>query len=170
MFDSTTTIVIFALIFSIVSLAANHKIGGKKRVKELQKEVNDFQKKFEKATKEKDEKELARLKIIEPQVMKNMQEMLLLPLKAMVVILPLFFIFIAGVKYLVPSFSIMLPFGIHPSELLSFKILEQSTYGVHGFFIVCSIVFNLVIEALYSRVIAPEKPNKKEDKPSPSKV
>lgn len=170
MFDPSTTIAILALIFSIVSLAANHKIGGKKRVKELQKEVNDFQKKFEKATKEKDEKELARLKILEPQVMGKMQEMLLLPLKAMVVILPLFFIFIAGVNYFVPSFSIVLPFGIHINEVLSLKVLESSTYGSRGFFIVCSIVFNLLLEALYSKVIAPDKANKKEDKPSPSKV
>ncbi|MDP3742671.1 MAG: EMC3/TMCO1 family protein [Candidatus Micrarchaeota archaeon] len=167
MFDPAITIALSAVVFSIVSLFVNHKFGGKKKVKELQKEINEFQKKFEKATKEKDEKELAKLKVIEPQVMKNMQEMLLLPIKAMVIILPLFFIFIAGVQYLVPVFTIILPFGIHPNELLAFKILEQSAYGSRGFFIVCSIVANLVLEVLYSRVIAPDKPNKKEDKPSP---
>ena len=78
--DGTLGIALASLLFSAISLVANHKIGGRKRVKELQKEVNDFQKKFEKANKEKDEKEIQRLKNIEPQVMKNMQEMLLLPI------------------------------------------------------------------------------------------
>lgn len=148
--DPVIGIAIIALVFSAVSIFANHKIGGRSKVKALQKEVNDFQKKFETATKEKDEKELQHLKIIEPEIMKKMQEMLLLPIKGMVVILPLFFIFVAGIEYLFHGFSIVLPIGIHPAELFALKIFDPATYGSRGFFIFCSIIFNLVFEAVYS--------------------
>lgn len=159
-FDPVVTIAVISLIFSVVSTLANHKIGGRSRVKQLQKEVNDFQKRFEKATKEKDEKELEKLKILEPEVMSKMQEMLILPIKSMVVILPLFFIFIAGIQYLHPSFLITLPFAIHVNEIFALKMFEPSVYGSRGFFIVCSIVFNLAFEALYSNFFEKQNKNK----------
>ncbi len=146
-------IVFLSLVFSTVSTFVNHKIGGRQRVKALQKEVNDFQKKFEKATKEKDEKELQGLKNLEPEIMKKMQEMLFLPLKAMVVILPLFFIFITAVVSFFPAFIISLPIGLHTHELFALQVFNESLYGPRGFFIVASIVFNLFFELIYSNLI-----------------
>ncbi|MBI4406457.1 DUF106 domain-containing protein [Candidatus Micrarchaeota archaeon] len=146
-------IAFLSLVFSAISTFVNHKIGGRKRVKALQKEVNDFQKKFEKATREKDEKELQHLKILEPAVMKNMQEMLFLPLKGMLVILPLFFILITAVVSFFPGFVIALPIGLHPDELFALRVFNESLYGPRGFFIVVSIVFNLFFELVYSKLI-----------------
>ena len=166
--DPILGITLVALVFSAVSIFLNHKVGGRKKVKELQKEVNDFQKNFEKATKEKDEKEIQRLKNIEPEVMKKMQEMLLLPIKSMVIILPLFFIVIAGIEYFFHGFSIVLPIGIHPNEIFALKLLEPSTYGPRGFFIFTSIIFNLVLEFGYSNIVEKMlKANK--EKPQPPK-
>ncbi len=157
--DAVIQIALISLVFSAISTVVNHKIGGRSRVKELQKEVNEFQKKFEKAAKEKNEKDLERLKVLEPEVMKKMQEMLFLPLKSMIVILPLFFIFITAVVSFYPEFVIILPFGIHLNEIFSLSVLNNSYYGPRGFFIVVSIVFNLVFEAVYSQFIE-KKANK----------
>ncbi len=171
MIDSTIALASIALLFSIVSIVVNHKVGDRKKVKALQKEVNDFQKAFEKATREHDEKELQRLKNIEPETMKKMQEMLLLPFKGLLFILPIFILLISGVNMFglnippllstwFPTFSITLPIGIHPSELMALKPLEPSTYGSRGFFIFMSIIFNLVFELVYSNLI-----EKKQNKP-----
>ncbi|MFH0712993.1 MAG: EMC3/TMCO1 family protein [Candidatus Micrarchaeota archaeon] len=164
MFDNTILLIVVALVFSIISLVANHKIGNRKRVKQLQKEVNDFQKNFEKANKEKDEKEIQRLKVIEPQVMKNMQEMLLLPIKSMIVILPLFFIFIAGIEAYFHGFSSILPIDIHPNSIFALKVFEPAAYGGRGYFIFFTIIFNLVFELVYSNLIEKKNENKSEQK------
>lgn len=151
--QATLAITLSTLVFSLVSFYLNRKIGGREKVKAIQKEINDFQKSFEKANKEKDEKELARLKLIEPQVMGKMQEMLFLPLKAMIVILPLFLIFIYLIQQFYPGFTIVLPIGIHPQQLLSLNVLHDTTYGSRGFFIVCSIVFNLIFEMVWTKIL-----------------
>ena len=170
MIDTTIIIVTIALLFSIFSIWANHKLGDRKKVKAIQKEVNEFQKKYEKAVKEKDDKEIARLKLIESQVMGKMQEMLLLPLKSMIVILPVFYILIYGINWnflfsfsipaviplLVPNFQILLPVDIHPGVILGFKfgqVFQPANYGQRGFFVVCSIIFNLVLELVYTNLI-----------------
>ncbi len=153
-------IAIIALAFSIISLIVNHKIGGRKKVKQLQKEVNEFQKNFEKATKDKNEKELQHLKLIEPEIMKKMQEMLLLPLKSMVIILVLFFGVMAAVTPAFHAFVITLPFDLHLSSLLALKLTQTAMYGPRGFFILCTIVFNLSLELIYSKFF-----EKKEAKP-----
>ncbi len=157
MSDALIEIALLALVFSIISLFVNHKIGNRKKVKELQKEVNDFQKSFEKATKEKDEKEIQRLKVIEPQVMSKMQDMLILPLKSMVIILVLFFIFMSGVVPFFKAFFIILPFDIHLNQVLALKVLQSAYYGPRGFFILCTIVFNLSFELIYSNLIEKKK-------------
>jgi len=151
--QATLAITLSTLVFSLVSFYLNRKIGGREKVKAIQKEINDFQKSFEKANKEKDEKELARLKLIEPQVMGKMQEMLFLPLKAMIVILPLFLIFIYLIQQFYPGFTIVLPIGIHVQQLLSLNVIHDTTYGSRGFFIVCSIVFNLIFEMVWTKVL-----------------
>ncbi len=161
MVDPIVSISIFSLVFSILSFAVNYKIGNRKKVKQLQKEVNEFQKKFEKATREKDEKELQHLKNLEQETMAKMQEMLLLPLKSMVVILPLFFIFISGIESFHRGFYIVLPLALHPSELLSLNVLHASTYGPRGFFILSSIVFNLIFETILSKFIVNDKAKEK---------
>lgn len=153
-------IALWSVIFSAVSVYLTHTFGGRSKVKQLQKEVNDFQKEFEKATKEKNEKKLEEMKIREPEMMAKMQEMLFLPLKSMVIILPVFFIFIWLVEQFAPAFTIILPFGIHVNEVLSLNVLNSSTYGPRGFFIVVSIVANLVFDQLYTRLLERNATNK----------
>lgn len=149
--NESFAIMLWSLAFSIVTFEAARRFGNRKRQKEIREEVAKFQKEYNKALKEKDEAALKRLQAREKQTSGMMTEMMILPLKSSVIILPLFFIIITLLQQNFPSFTITLPFGLHVNEILSLRILSQSTYGSRGFFIVSSIFWSLLIELVYSR-------------------
>ena len=160
----TLAIIASALVFSGVSLFVNHAIGGKRRIKQIQKEVNDFQKEMNKAMKEKDEKKIKEMEGKNSEMMGKSMEMLKLQWKALPVILILFFIVIGTSGFLglsyegllpgsYPNFTILLPFDIHAASVFSLQIIRNSTYGVRGFFIVCLLIFGMIFESLYSKII-----------------
>ncbi len=148
-------------VFSLVSSLINHKMGIKKRTKEIQDEIKKFQDEFKKATEKKDDAAIKKLKPREEQVMSQMQEMMLLPWKSMVFVMPLFFILI-GEPFLTQypgilmeafkDFVIFLPFDLHLNAVFSLQVLREAAYGPKGFFIVSTIFFSLVYAQLEPRV------------------
>lgn len=154
---SSVALVIFgaAVVFSIATNYVNRRMGITKRRNELQKSVNDFQKRYQEAVKKNDAAQIDRLKDEEKAMMKDMQEMMFLPFKSMIVILPLFFVFIwlAGTYF--PQFTIRLPIALHlnGSELFGLNILHESTYGPRGFFILASVLAGSVIEFVAGKTL-----------------
>lgn len=151
--DSVVEIAIWSILFSLLSFFINYKWGNRQKVKDIQKEVQDYQKAMAAAVKEKNDPKIKELQSKDREMMEKMQEMMLLPLKTMIIILPLFLIVITLVSSTYHGFLIKLPFGLHISEVLSLKILEPSLYGARGFFIVISIFANLILELIYSNTI-----------------
>lgn len=142
---------LFALAFSILAFAANKTLGQRDKVKTLQKEVNFYQKEMQKAALDKDEKKMEELKKSEKEMNEKMMQMLMMPWKATIVILPIAWIVISFVlPALYKGFVILLPFDIHLNALLSWtfysNLFRTAAYGTTGFFIVCSIVFGLLLE------------------------
>ncbi|MEM4254896.1 MAG: EMC3/TMCO1 family protein [Candidatus Norongarragalinales archaeon] len=140
-----------SLLFSIAAFAANKTLGQRDKVKELQKETQAYQKEMQKAVLAKDEKKIEELQKREKEVNEKMMQMLMLPWKASIVMLPIAWILISFVlPFFYKGFVILLPFDIHLGALLSWtfytNVFRTAAYGTTGFFIVCSIVFGLLLE------------------------
>lgn len=173
MFDAWLVIFLASLVYVIISLFLNRMLGARQRLKQLQKLVNDYQKQVSEATKANDEKKLKELSLRDKEMMGYTKEMFVLPLKSMVIIIPVFFILIGTSGFLginfqgiipgaYPDFVITLPIALHLSEVFSLQILASSIYGPRGFFVVAAIFWGLLVEAVASQV------EKRLEKPSPS--
>ena len=149
--DNTAAIMLWSLVFSIVSFEATRRLGNRKRQKEIKAEIDAFQKEMSKAVKEKDQAALKRLEPRQKQVTEMMTEMMMLPFKSMIVVIPLFLVVISLLQQNFPGFTINLPFGLHLPEIFSLRILSPSVYGPRGFFIVSGMFWGLIIEAIYSK-------------------
>lgn len=167
MIDAATGIFFVSLVYVLITVFLNKKYGGRDRIKQIQKEINDYQKELKKATESSDEQAVKRLQAREKEVTGMMSEMMTLPLKSMVIILPIFFVFIGTegflglhfpgiVNYAFPGFITQLPFDLHVNAVFSTNVLsnvpQASTYGARGFFIVAALFWGLVSEALLSQL------------------
>ena len=157
-------IFLLSILFSMAVNLLNRKMGIKKRTAFIQKEMNTFQKEMKEATDKNDEKRIKKLKERESQVMGMMSEMMFLPFKSMIFVLPLFFIIIGtsgflGIQYdgvlspNFPGFIQELPIDLHISSVFSLNVFHSAVYGTRGFFIVSGIVSGMLVEALFARLL-----------------
>ncbi|MCL5011472.1 MAG: EMC3/TMCO1 family protein [Candidatus Marsarchaeota archaeon] len=144
-------LVAVSVVFAFISFFINSKLE-RKKARSIQKEVQAFQKKLMDATKKNDEAELKKLEAEQKQMMGKMQEMLLLPFKPLIVILPIFFIVIALIESYFAGFLIQLPIALHLNEIFSLHILQSSIYGPRGFFILTAAVVALILEMIYLKI------------------
>lgn len=177
MADLVSAAIIFVISVAYVgaTIFLSNRFGGRKRLKKIQSEVQAYQKEIAEATKANDEKRLKQLQLRDKEMMGMMTEMLWLPWKSAVFILPLFFLLIGtsgflGINYdgfippAFPGFEIILPFEIHPGPLfagVSFNpvswfnlfsnLAKPGLYGSRGFFITCVIFSGIIMEAMVSR-------------------
>ncbi|HII38808.1 TPA: DUF106 domain-containing protein, partial [Candidatus Micrarchaeota archaeon] len=143
----------------------NRTWGERKKLQAIQKQMNAFQKEYAAAMKSKDERKLKEMEVREKEIGALTKDMLILPFKAMIVILPLFLIAMWLLESMFSQFKIILPIGLHLGELLSLNVLHESVYGVRGYFIVSSAIVSIVIEMVWSQV---EKMMEKNKTPSPA--
>ncbi len=140
----------------------NRLTGIRQKMKKIQSETSAYQKELAEAAKANDEKRTERLKLREKEVTGQMMEMMWLPWKSMVFILPAFFLLIGtsgflGINYeglipgAFPGFVIVLPFDIHLNAIMGLNILRDSVYGPRGYFIVWAIISGFALEAIVGR-------------------
>ncbi|MFH0971046.1 MAG: EMC3/TMCO1 family protein [Candidatus Micrarchaeota archaeon] len=143
-----------AVLFSLATSFINRKTGVKQKTERIQKEMKDYQNEMNDAVKRDDRKKIEELKAREGQVMKNMQEMMFLPFKNMIFVIPLFFIVIELILRGFPGFLQELPIALHltGTELMGLNIFHPSTYGPRGFFIISSIFSGMIIEGILGKL------------------
>src|SRR3989338_10540853 len=143
-------ILLAAIAYTSFTVLLNKKLGIRSRQKFLQKEVNDYHKELSEAMKSGDDTKQKALAMRDKQVHGYMMEMMMLPWKSFVFIIPVFFLLIGTNGFLgldfhgllpnaFPTFEIILPFDLHltsfwPLEnLFALKILQPALYGPRGF-------------------------------------
>jgi uncharacterized membrane protein (DUF106 family) len=165
-----------SLVFSLSSYLINRVTGVKKRTKELQGKMKAFQEEIKNATRSNDEKKLKELEEKMPGFNKEMGELMLLPWKSLLFVIPLFVVIGDFVTGTYPKFSIQLPFALHLHELFNNvawwnpvswlsiigNLFQTSSYGPRGFFIVCALFFGPAIEAVAERVWKSDLSNSEE--------
>ncbi|MBI5226342.1 DUF106 domain-containing protein [Candidatus Micrarchaeota archaeon] len=145
---------ILALAYSVLSLVLQYTLGNRRRVQQIQKDMQDLQKEFQKAAQSGDEKEIKRLEEKQKHMTGLMLESMKYQFKPMLVILPSFLIMFGGFGFegilfsLFPGFNITLPIALHldGSELLGLNVLHNSHYGVRGFFLVILFFSGILLQ------------------------
>lgn len=177
MSSDTLVITAMALVYSVVSMVLQYTLGNRRRVQQIQKDMQDLQKEFQKAVKDGDEKELKRLDEKQKHMTGLMFESMKYQFKPMLVILPSFIILFGGFGFegvlplVYPTYSIQLPIALHlsGSELLGLNILHDSVYGVRGFFLVVlffsGILLQLAAAPLIERLLYGPKQEKTANNP-----
>lgn len=148
-----TGVALLSVLFGCFSFIVNRKLGNRKRVKQIQEEVNKFNADLKKATQEKDEKKVKKLNGREEELSKLMTEMMMLSFKPLIVVLPLFWIAYA---WLLPSlfpadFMVTLPFSV-PSSLM-FWLPWKDYLGYRGLFIYCLVIIGFALELIVGKLL-----------------
>lgn len=148
----TVGIILFAIAFAFLSYYLNKKIGHKDKVKEIQKSVNDYQKALKDAYARKDESKIKELTAREKEVTDSMKQMMFLPMKSLVIILPLYMVLFYWVlPSLFPNFIVAnMPFSL-PSSIAVWQPWKD-WLGARGLFIYSTVFAGLFIELVFTRI------------------
>lgn len=159
MVEPVHVILVMAVAYSLASLVLQFTLGNRVRVKHIQKEMSDLQKKIQNASESKDEKELKKLQETQSHMTGLMFESMKYQFKPLLVILPVFIILFGGFGFdgflisWYPHFQIILPFDLHVPALFSLNVLQEGLYGVRGFFLVSILFSSLAIQLVVSPFI-----------------
>ena len=148
-------ITVTAMIYSVISLHISRVVGNKKRVKEIQEEMNRISAGLKKA----DYSTEAKRKEAEKEQEKIpglMTESMVLQFKPLVVILPIFAVVSYLVKTFFPYFKITLGFSIPTFPyywlLLNFNLDVfpnwRNEFGTFGWFILCLVFSGIFIQLI----------------------
>lgn len=152
-------ITISAVIYSAVSLHINKTIGNRKRVKEIQNEMNQISAKLKKIDYESD---AGRKEADEEQsrIPKLMSESMMLQFKPLLIILPIFAILTYFIRTSFPYFAVKLGFSIPTFPyywlLLRFNFDTfpnwRDEFGTFGWLLLCVLFSGLVIQIVVEQV------------------
>ncbi len=148
----TIEIIVFAIAFAFFSYYLNKKIGHRDKVRDLQKKVNEYQKELKDAYARKDEAKIKELSAREKEMMDHMKQMTLLPMRTMVLILPLWFVIFYFILPALFSNYILtnMPFPV-PSSI-AFWQPWKNWLGARGLFIYATVFAGLFVELVFTRI------------------
>jgi len=121
------------------------KFGNRKRIKEIQNEINKVNKDMMEAAKKNDQKRQAELEKEADKLPGLMKESMILNLKGMVIALPVIYVVPWLIRYFFVGFEIVLPFGIPFFH-------QNNTFGPYGWFWVTFVIIGGISQLIYSGI------------------
>lgn len=136
---------------------------GRKRLIELQMKVNEINKNYLAAIKEKNEEKIREYEEKMKETPKIMMEMLILNLKTTLGIIPFLIIVPYVIKILFPTFSITLPVYLPVIKFNNLSLEIRNTFGSYGWFFISFFLSGLIfyIFSKLKNLISQEKKEKK---------
>ena len=142
-------IFIVALITSIL-ISKILELAGRKRLVEIQNQINQYNKEYMQAIKEKNDKKVKEIEEKMKDVPKLMLEMLTINLKSTLFVLPIIILVPYAIKNIFPYFTITFPFAIPVVKFNNFSFEMRNVFGSYGWFwisfIICGILKLVYIE------------------------
>jgi len=149
----TGIIAIIGIATSFLIAFLLERFGNRRRVKEIQEQINKINKEYMEATKKKDEKKMAELDKESDKLPALMKESMILNFKGMAISLPVIFIVPWVVKFLFPDFLITLPFNFPVPFRSATELIEwRSVFGPNGWFWLTFIIIGGVCQMIYSKI------------------
>jgi len=134
------------LIFIIAALSSmlyeylSNRYGGRGRLKEINKELKELQKKIKSGESKEEEME---------KIGKLLMESNIISFKSLIFIIPIIFVGVTIVTTLFPDFTIQLPFHI-PIPFRGGGLVEwRDTFGPRGWFFISLFIFG-IIKVIYN--------------------
>jgi len=154
MSDITSTLIIAAIGVSSSLLIAflMEKFGNRKRIKEIQDEINKVNKEMTEATKRKDDAKIAKLEKEADKLPGLMKESMILNFKGLIIAFPIILFIPWMVISIFPDFIITLPFNL-PVPFRSANLIDwRNTFGPQGWFWITFIVVGGILQLIYSTI------------------
>lgn len=154
--EETVFILLFAILFSFISVQIQKRWGNRARIKEIQKTVKDYQKELREATKNKDEARVKELSKKEGEILALSQEMLFLPWKSMIIILPVWYVLSTVIlPAILPHFMVTLGFSVPKGfgNILAGEVFKWGDYlGARGLFVYFTVISGMVMELVTTKL------------------
>ncbi len=144
------SITLCAGAYALFSQFIQKKFGNPKRVKEIQTEMTEINKKYADAMKSKDDSKLKRAEDDQKRIPSLMFESMKYQFTPLLILLPLLFVIPAFLRYMFPVFDVEtpLPIPLFPLQILRHFNLDgfpnfRSLYGAYGWFWVAVVFIGL---------------------------
>ena len=123
------------IAYSLISIIITKRFGNRERVKEIQKEVNEINKRYTDALKRGDKAEVARTQAEQARLPGLLKDSMILQFKPLVLLLPFLLVLPAVARMLFPDFVITLSFDI-PIFIQNWERFPnwRSEFGAVGWF------------------------------------
>lgn len=148
-----------AIIYSVLSRQIQNRLGDRKRVKQIQDEVNAINKRVKEAMASGDERKQKESEAEQEKLSELLKESMMLQFKPLIVSLPIFFGVSWALRQLFPSFTLKLAFAI-PVFIQNLERFPnwRDTFGPVGWFVLALLIAGLGVSAIVDRL---EKMRKK---------
>lgn len=146
------TITFTAVIYSAFSLHMSRTFGNRKRLKEIQDEMNRINNRLKAAMKSGDEKKIKEAEEEQARLPSLLRESMVLQFKPLIITLPIFFLLSWSLRSVFNDFVIKLAFKI-PVFIQHFERFPnwRDEFGALGWFILMLIFSGLALQALVGR-------------------
>jgi uncharacterized membrane protein (DUF106 family) len=154
MTDMVSTIIIAAIgvCSSLLVSVLMEKFGNRKRIKEIQDEINKVNKELMEATKKKDDAKIAKLEKEADKLPALMKESMILNFKGIFIAFPIIIIAPWLAVNIFPGFVITLPFNL-PVPFRSANLVDwRNTFGPYGWFWVTFVILGGAVQLIYSTI------------------
>lgn len=150
---ATVAIAVSAVATSLLISELSRRYGGRERIMEIQKFVNEINKQYYAAGRAKDERKIAELEMKMKDFPKLMGESIVLQMKNLLIIIVIFLAATWLVKLVFPVFTIDLPFQLPVPRFQENMLFEmKSTFGAYGWFILSLAVFGSAASFIMSKI------------------
>jgi uncharacterized membrane protein (DUF106 family) len=158
------SLIIFLVAF-LTSIAVSKimEFAGRKRLLEIQNQINQYNKEYTQAIKERNEEKIKELEEKMKEMPKLMWEMLSINLKSTLLILPVIIIVPYALKNIFPNFTITLPTKIPVVKFNNFSFEMRNVFGSYGWFWISFLICGF-LRLGYNMIKKREKITEKKEK------
>lgn len=141
-----------ALVYSVLSLHINRTIGNRKRVKEIQKEMNRISGLLKKADYQ-SEASRKEAEVEQEKIPKLMMESMMLQFKPLIITLPIFIVLSYVMKNFFAGFFIKIAFAL-PIFIQNLDRFPnwRDEFGPLGWFVLCLLFSGIIVQLVIERV------------------
>ncbi|MCD6434091.1 MAG: DUF106 domain-containing protein [Candidatus Diapherotrites archaeon] len=160
MLDAFSGILVIAFIMSAITVFLQYKIGSKQKIKQIQQEIKEKQKRLLELHKENKKEHEATIEKLQKEITSAMGEMMRLNSRFLIISMPLVLIVFIVLKAIYGSRPVILPYGIKLlaidmqfSPQFKFKIFLSNVLGWLEWYIYAGIISSILMNFIAGKIM-----------------